>query len=290
MSKFRVTFGSALAAAALLVAAPADAQRTVDGHQYTFRIETGGDDSEVVTGRAWVAGDRARIEVDGSAKRRRVRGANEHVSVQMEDGEYFVVDGRTMHAVKPSEREYSTTTVDEFERIVGRAMKAADAVLTLEVRELDVTGQKLGPGEPILGHPTQKGRLVAEYVARIGAFGFATSSEHSVQTEYWVAPALSLPRNPLAEMLVGLPTVLAQHDDDFVTRMRAGRRAMVGNGTPLRVVLTAESREEKGERSRMRASYEVTSLTRAKVDPALFEVPRGYRKTNGFSIGTGRGR
>lgn len=286
----RAVAGAAAAVALLAPAAAVSAQQAVDGYAYTFRIETG--DDEVVVGRALVAGGQARIEIVRDSSKRERGERRRSVRVGDSDDGYLVVTdgGRTLLAVSPSEREYSSMPADDFERIVGSAMKKADAVLTMGVSDLTVTGRRLGGGEPIQGQPTQRGRVVADFVSRVGALGFTARMVNHVETEYWVAPGVSLPRNPLAEMLVGLPTVLAQHDEDFVTRMSAGRRALVGSGTPLRVVLTAETREDDGKVERTRTSYEVTSLSRTRVDPSVFQVPRGYTKSDGFSWSTGGGR
>ncbi len=286
----RIAATVAVALAAVpLVAPPSPAQRAAEGYRYTFRIVTG--DDGPTTGRAWVLGDQARIELDESndAKGARSRGVQTRYQVGGDGGYLVLTDGgRTVLAISPSEREYSSIETDSFERLVGTAMRAADKVLTLEVDGLSVTGQRLGAGGPILGHPTQRGRITADYAARIGALGFTTRFDHHVETDYWVAPGLRLPRNPLAELLVNVPTVLAQHDADFVERMGAGRRALVDRGTPLRVVLTSTSVDAEGKRDTTTASYEITSLTRAQVDPALFAVPKGYAKKDGFSWVTGK--
>jgi hypothetical protein len=276
-----------LALAALVAAAaPVAAQRVVDGYQYTFRIQT--DDDTPVTGRAWVAGDRARIEMDRdeSANPGKRRGAAGGLG---DDGYLVVTDGgRTLLAVSPSKREYSTTSADEFERMIGTAMQAADRMLTMEVSDLDVTGRRLGPGGPVAGRSTQRGRLAADYESRMGALGFTVRMLNHVEADYWVAPDLQLPRNPLAELMLAVPTVLAQHDRDFTTRMTAGRRALVGDGTPLKVVLTATTRDPDGDTDTNTATYEITSLSRAKVDPTVFAEPKGYRKTEGFSWSVGK--
>ena len=282
----RLASVAAVALAGGLLAPPAAAQQQrqqVDGYAYTFRIETGDDD--VVVGRAVVAGGQARIEIVSDSSRRERGARRRSYRVGDSDDGYLVVTdgGRTLVAVSPSEREYSSMPADEFERIVGSAMKKVDRVLTMSVSDLTVSGRRLGDGDPMHGQATRRGRVVADYVSRVGALGFTVRSVNHVEAEYWVAPGLGLPRNPLAEMLVGLPTVMAQADEDFVTRMAAGRRALVGSGTPMRVVLTAESREEEGKVDRTRTSYEITSLERTRVDPAVFQVPRGYTRSDSFS-------
>ena len=192
--------------------------------------------------------------------------------------------GRTLTAVDPAKREYSVTDAAKFERIVGATMEAMDRVMTLEVDDLDVTGRRLGTGGRVAGHDTRHSRLTANFALRVGAMGFTTRQRHHVDVDYWVAPELSLPRNPLVELFAGLPMVLAQGDGDFTTRMRAGREALAGEGTPLRVVITARETDEKGREKEKRTTIEIGELTRGPQREALFEVPAGYREREGFNF------
>ncbi len=277
-------------AASLALTSPAVAQRLVDGYQYTFRIQTGGD--EATTGRAWVAAGQTRIELDRKADSvGTTRHATTSGAIDDQDGYLVVTDGgRTLMAVSPSKREYSITTIDKFENMIGKVMEVADKVLTMDVSDVDVTRRRMGSGGAVAGQSTQRGLLSANYVTRIGVLGFTARTEHQLQAEYWVAPDLALPRNPLAELFLGMPMILAQHDDALTTRMTAGRRALVGDGTPLKVVVTNTSSNQDGGRDTSTVSYEITSLTRTRVDPALFAAPKGYTKTDGFSWSVGDSR
>jgi hypothetical protein len=249
----------------------AGAQRTAEGYRYAFRIESGDDDGPT-RGVTYALGDRSRIELLDE------RGRASRGYLLVTDG------GRTLTSVDPDKREYSVTSADQFERIVGTAMQAVDRVMTLEVDDLDVTGRRLGAGGRVAGHETERSRLSAAFGLRIGALGFTTRQRHDVDVEYWVAPGLDLPRNPLIELFTGLPMVLAQADGDFTTRMRVGREALVGRGTPLRVVITAREVDDKGRHKEKRTTIEIAELTRGAQDPSRFQVPAGYVKRDGFNF------
>lgn len=256
----------ALAALALVPASLA-AQRGTD-YTYDFRVETG--DGDAMRGVTYVSGGQARIELRGDGGDRK-------------DGYLLVTDGgRTLVAVSPDRREYSVTSADGFEQLVGTAMRAADKVLTLELADLEVVGRRLDDGGTVAGRETRHARLSSDYTLRIGALGFTTRSSQHVDVDYYVDPELSLPRNPLLELFAGLPLVLAQHDRDFVTRQTAGRAALLARGTPLRTVITTTSRDEDGKVERHRTLIEVTRLAADRHDAALFRIPEGYRKTDGF--------
>ena len=248
--------------------------QTAASYRYAFRIET--DDDDPVRGVTYVSGDRSRIElVDDEGKR-------SSSYLLLTDG------GRTLVAVDPAKREYTQAAAADFERIVGTAMDAVDRVMTLDVHDLDVTGRRLGAGERIAGYETQHSRLRTRFGLRIGAMGFNADQRHDVAVDYWVSPSLRLPRNPMMELFASLPTVLAQGDRDFVRRLRAGRAALVGEGTPLRVVVSAQHTDEDGDEERSRTVIEVADVRAGAQDATLFRVPDGYRKREGFDFSMAR--
>ena len=257
-------------AAVLLALAPAAlvAQRAAS-YTYDFRVETG--DGDAMRGVTYVSGDRARIELsdeDGDLK----------------NGYLLITNGgRTLVAVSPDKREYSETSAEGFEQIVGTAMRAADRVLTLELDDLKVEGRRLDDGGTVAGRATRHARLSSDYTLRMGALGFTTSTRQHVDVDYYVDPTLSLPRNPLLELFAGLPLVLAQHDRDFMTRQSAGRAALLAKGTPLKTVVTTQSRDDDGKVEEHRSVIEITRIAAARHDADLFQIPDGYRKTEGFT-------
>ena len=277
-----LTFAALTPATALLSpVSDAGAQsRAASGAGYVYDFQIRSDDGAPTTGRATVLGDRERIEFTG--------GDHAGSYLLLTDG------GRTLTAVDPAKREYSTMHADDFERIVGTAMAAVDKVMTLEVHGLEVGGQRLGDGGTVAGHPTRHGRLVQDYTVKIGVFGFTENTRHHVVTDYWVTDDVQLPRNPLFGLFATIPTVLAQNDDDFVKRAEAGRKALVGGGTPLRVVVEATSRDKDGT-DHSSTAIEISRLERAAPAESQFTVPSGYRQKadfnwsmNGPHVRTGR--
>jgi hypothetical protein len=271
----------AAAAAAAVLAAPvlpvhAGAQ-VPRAYTYTFRVSP--DSGEATTGTVQVSGDRARIDMAEA------RGVGQ-------SGDYLLLtdNGRTVTIVNPREREYSVTDAASFERIVATVMQALDlATIDAKLSDAHVSGARLGPGDTIAGHPTERYRLKQEYSVRVGAFGFKGDPEyHVVMTEYWVAPSLRLMRNPVIEMLSTTQTALAQQDRDFVRRSTAARDRLF-SGTPLRIIVVAGTADEAGavkpkSGARPRAStttIEVSDVRSADVDHSRLEVPQGYREREG---------
>lgn len=267
-----VALGIVLAIPAGAQARPAQsrqAQPLGDSYSYTFQIVTSDDDP--VSGVTHVLGDRARIEITGE---KGGRARSDYLIVQ-ENGRLALV--------KPDERTWSEIEADAFERIVGRAMEAVDKAMTFQVRDLDVTGQRLGEGGMVAGHRAERSRVSQTFDLRVGVLGFNSTDRHRIDTEYWSVPGVQLPRNPLIELFVSMPSVMALADRGFVRRSAVAREALVGRGTPLRAIVTSRTYDEEGaETERDELSVEVLSITPAKHDASRFEVPQGYRKTEGF--------
>lgn len=233
---------------------------------YTFRMTS--EDDDPVTGRTLVSGSRARIEIDEK------------------DGDkaghdYLLVtdSGRTVIVVKPEEREYSVVEGAEFERVVARAMRAVDLFLTMNVDNVNISTESLGPGGNVAGFETQRFRMTQEYSLEVGMLGFTEQGRHQVITDFWVSPKLSLPHNPLIEMLSTVETALAQHEGSFVRKSAAARRSLF-SGAPMKVVVRYRSNDDDGEDSSVR-TIEVTSVDHAPADPKYFEIPAGYRRHDG---------
>lgn len=264
-----------LALAAGLIAAPhlgaqATAARpaaatTQRGLQYSF-VMTSSDDRDESRGTVRALGDRARIDLRGK------RGKS--------DTWLLVTDGgRTVAIVNPGERKYTEMDADKFANIVGTAMRVVDAFLTLEVEDVTVETQRVGPGGTVAGQPTERWALVQEYVVNIGMLGKTTPQIHRVVTDYWIARDAEMPRNPLFEMLSTAETALALSDRGFVS-LTAAKRRELPRGAAMRIVVTsAHSEADKltADKPKVRR-IEVTQYGSASIDPEALAIPRGYER------------
>jgi hypothetical protein len=257
---------AALTVAPAVVGAPATAQPapgSAAGYEYTFRISSGEGDPS--TGRAWVSGSRMRVEMD-----RKKDGA-----------QYLIVDreANQLLVVHPEREEYSVTDPASLEQVVGTAMRQVDRFLTMRVNDAVVSGEHVGRGEPVVGLPTERYRLVQQYHTEIGIMGRTARTNHRVVTEYSTSTAVALPDNPVFGLASTALNALALHDRAFVRRTADVRSATV-RGAPLRIAVTASrSGDDGSEQDTM--TIEVTSLRRAAVPDARFAVPAGYREKPG---------
>jgi hypothetical protein len=266
-----VTHVIASVAVLALAGPPSLIAQTVQGQRYVLHMTSDGERELVATVRE--SGGRARIDLERS-----------HDG----SGGYIIVtdDARTLILVHPDQREYTVVDDTTFERIVGKALRvvAQTGVLQVQLRDVKIVPERLGPGESIAGHPTRRYRLTQEYRAFVGAFGIMGDEpvHKTVVTEYWVSPRLTLAPNPLLALLAGLETALAQRSASFVSQSIAARDSLF-RGTPLRIVIT--SRSTDGDDSVKERRLEITDLAPAAFDPAIWAVPRGYtRRHSDFSF------
>lgn len=235
---------------------------------YTFRTSETGDHSrdDEMTGTVRVHGGDVRIDVD-------------HNRENDDPGAYILVldNGARMLSVHPSRHEVEEMSAAGFERIVGTSLRAVRPLVRFRVSDPAITTEQLGAGGTMLGVATDHVRLTEHYTVHITAMGFDGGDETvAVQTDYWVAPALQLGRNPLLALLERAGTAMAQSDASFVQREDAARASLL-RGSPVRTVSRVTTTERDGDTKETVRTTEVTSLRREAQPASLFEVPSGYR-------------
>lgn len=235
---------------------------------YTFRT-TGDDSNDPTSGTVRVRGDRTRIDMDR-------KGSDEK--------DYILISGDKMMSVHPDRREVSEMSAPKFEHIIGVALRAVSPMVKFNVSNATISSERVGTGQEMLGYATEHVRMVEKFDVHIVALGFDGGTEHhTIVTDYWVSPGLDLGSNPLLALLEHASSALAQTDRDFVQK-EAAMRAEVLKGTPLRTVVNETSIDKKGVRSSKNRSIDITSVHVGPQDPALFQVPSGYRIKSGMDF------
>lgn len=277
----------ALSAVATLVAAPVlyGQARAASGHSAAplapstmtagrYEFTSTDDDGDVTSGTVAWAGQQMRIDLDRNRHR---RGDNHAVRVGSNNrrGEYMLVDfaNNTVRTVKPAEREISELPLATFEQIIGKALGMVGSVVQMQVRDAGIIAKNVGAGGQIAGVATEQFRLIEEYNVRIGVFGMnAEEKHHRVVTDYWVPTASGVPRNPMFELLMRGASAMAQQDGAHQSNVSRARQALF-RGFPMKAVVTVH----EGGESTKRSMIEITSLSSAAPDAALFVLPSGYR-------------
>jgi hypothetical protein len=267
----QVRSGAAPAAAAVLAPAAMPA-----GH---YEFTSTDDDGDVTSGAVSWNGQQLRIDVDRNRNRNTAHAGTGRAAVDVAPGnrrgEYMLVDfaTNTVRQVKPAEREISEMPLATFEQIIGKALGMVGSVVQMQVRDAGIIARSVGPGGEIAGVPTQQFRMIEEYNVRVGVFGMnAEEKHHRVVTDYWVPTLAAVPRNPMFELLMRSASAVAQQDVTHQRNLNRARAALF-TGAPMKAVVTVTEAGESAKRSMI----EITSLTSATPDAALFVMPAGYR-------------
>lgn len=292
-SLLRRSLALALATATLAGAAGAQAEARavastrVDAMRYGFVMVTG-EDEKPARGTMTSSGDRARLEMERGA-RVRVGGKHAGAEGRQDSDDWFLLTdgGRRIAIVDDDERKYHEMDAATFTDIVGKAMRVVDKFMTMEVEEPTVTVERMGDGGVVAGQRTQRWVVTQEFTTNVGMFGKTERELHRIVTDYWIAPGLALPENPLFELVTRGEAALAQADARYVDRVRRARERLP-RGAALRIMITSASSElADGKVKPPKVQrLEVTELTKVAIDPALLRVPAGYEKskTDGLNI------
>jgi hypothetical protein len=262
----------AQARASAAVAAPL-APRTMPAGRYEFTSTD--DDGDVTSGAVSWTGQLMRIDLDRNRRRARRDNGVAFTASDNRRGEYMLVDfeTNTMRTVKPEEHEISEMPLATFEQIIGKALGMVGSVVQMQVRDAGIIAKEVGPGGQVAGVETEQFRVIEEYNVRIGVFGMnADEKHHRVVTDYWVPTQAGTPRNPMFELLMRSASATAQQDAVHQTNVSRARTALF-RASPVKAVVTVT---EAGE-TQKRSTVEITSLSSAAPDAALFVLPSGYR-------------
>ena len=187
----------------------------------------------------------------------------------------------TMRTVKPEEHEISEMPLATFEQIIGKALGMVGSVVQMQVRDAGIIAKEVGPGGQVAGVQTEQFRVIEEYNVRIAVFGMnAEEKHHRVVTDYWVPTQAAPPRNPMFELLMRSASAVAQQDAVHQANIARARGALF-RAAPVKAVVVVN----EGNESPKRSTIEVTSLSSAVPNAALFVLPSGYRvKKNDMNI------
>jgi hypothetical protein len=263
-------------------ATPATAMR------YRFTMTTAEEKSS--RGTMLVLGDRTRIDIEKGSEARVGSGGAKVTASSGGGHDWFLLTegGRRIAIVDGDEEKYSEMDAATFTGLIGTVMRAVDTFMTMEVEQPTVFVQRLGDGGTVAGRKTERWAVVQEFTTNVGILGKTQREMHRIATDYWIAPGLELPDNPLWELVSRGEAALAQADKGYVARV-ARARGSLPRGAALRVVVTSASSElPNGTVKAPKVQrLEITDIAPVAANRALFEIPRGYEKKDagkGFSI------
>jgi hypothetical protein len=265
--------GIALSVAASALAIAASAPHVLSPG-YTYRLRISGQVTEpngktkdfvMMSGRAMVNANGGRLDIEEAS---RERGA------MTEKGGYILYDPTAMMIVSPKDKQVLRFSVDDMEKSMS-ALSAKMPGMNINISDVAVNFEKLGPGEPLLGMATTRYRITQDYkIAMKVAFMNRSSTEHMVQ-EYWMASPKKDFANPFARMS-GMRPVGGGAFSELIAKTAEATNRM-GKGIALKTVTTTTSTSNKNETTSSVSTMEITDLQAGNVDDALLKAPADYQ-------------
>lgn len=256
------------AAAAPPLAASAAAQ---NGLTFGYRVQSaagarraGGEPAPDMVATVRIAGTNARMDF------------REGGTPMTKEGGYILIRGadKTMVLVNAKDRQAMIVGAEGLGTAAGAMTN--NAMVKVATRDQRFAFEDLGPGERILGYPTRRVRTTWGGATEVRVLGRKSTTTESSSSESWIATRIE---GADAEALRGWSKAfgagIRRFNPDLARQMTDYERQF-GNGLALRSVVVTTSTDDKGKTVTDTVRMEVTELSRARLDPSIFEVPKDY--------------
>jgi hypothetical protein len=269
-----------LAAAIALPLTFVAANPFTDGMTYEFQMRTqstrtGNKEQITMKGRGTYAGDEAKIEIleAGSST-----GGQETFGGK---GTYFIVKGagKEMFLVNPKDKQYMKWDIANMFAGMAKMMNAVGGVVKMQMSDVHIDAQDLGPGETIQGYSTHHFRMTQNYTMSASVFGHSSVNKTATTTDYYFAPSLKI-ANPFvsnSDQMAMASGMDIFNNPDFKTQMMAAQSKIVKNGIPLKTVTTAVSTDAKGKAETTVTTMEMINFTKSNIPSSAFAIPSDYK-------------
>jgi hypothetical protein len=198
-------------------------------------------------------------------------------SGMMSSGTYMITSGakRTVTSVNPAKHEFTVIDIAELDKTASDVQAALGGMGKMEVADIKVGVEDLGPGESLDGYATYKYRLTQSFTMNMTVMGRTISSPSQSTTDIWVAPQLDGLMDPSARP----PESLTTGPMAELTKQMMAAYGKMRKGLMLKRVTTTEGGSGAHKRSSTMTTT-ITNVKKAAISPSVFEVPAGYTKVD----------
>lgn len=255
-SRALLAFAVCLAGAATIAARPA-----APGLTYRLRVIVTPPDMPgmqmepmAIVGHGSSLGSQSRLDIDT------VTG---QMASQMSVGDYMLMlDSGRIVMVSPSTKSYS-------EGLPGMGALPPDLLSQASFTNVNVTTEKLGPGEAMYGYATQKYRVTTTYVLSI----MGQSLNTMTTADMWVA---QLPASVSSAFGGDIPKSMADGPmKELYDKTQESRKAL-GGGTAIKTVTSSQISGPMQVTTS--TTSEIVDIKTGDVDPSVFKLPDGFKK------------
>jgi hypothetical protein len=278
----KTTF-SRLARIATAVALPlafAAAVPLTDGMTYEFVMKsqstrTGNKEVVQMRGRGTYAGDQAKIEIlDASS----TTGGSDVFGGK---GAYFIVKGggQEMLMVDPNQKQYMKWDIANMFAGMSKVVNAVGGMVKMQMSDVHIDAQDLGPGETLQGYPTHHIRMIQNYAVNVSVFGHSKKTQNQSTTDYYFAPSLRI-ANPFvsnSQQMAMMSQMDMFNNSDYMSQLKAANAKIPKTGVPLKTVTTVVATDDKGKAETTVTTMEMVNFHASNIPASAFAIPSDYK-------------
>lgn len=263
--------------AAKPLSAPLSGGTTYEWIVRSQNTRTGDKESVMMHGRGTFAGDDGKLEIlEGS-----VQSAGQSNNMFGGKGSYFLTldGGKKMMLVDPSNKQYMEWDFASMMAGMSKMVNAVGGMVKMEMSDVKIDAQNLGPGETIQGYSTVHYRMVQNYSMSVKVFGHESKSRNESTTDYYFAPALKRLANPFVSNSQAYSASFDMFNNpDYKTQMSAAMAKIGSAGVPLKMIMRSVRTDEKGKQETSVVTTEMVNFRNLDVPSSTFQIPAGYTK------------
>ena len=251
-----------------------------DGMTYEFVMKsqstrTGNKEVVQMRGRGTYAGDQAKIEIlDASS----TTGGSEMFGGK---GGYFIVKGggQEMYMVDPNQKQYMKWDIANMFAGMSKMVNAVGGMVKMQMSDVHIDAQDLGPGETLQGYPTHHVRMVQNYTLNVSVLGRSKKTTNQSTTDYYFAPSLRI-ANPFvsnSQQMAMMSQLDMFNNSDYMTQMKAANAKIPKTGVPLKTVTTVVATDDKGKAETTVTTMEMVNFHASNIPASAFAIPSDYK-------------
>jgi len=169
---------------------------------------------------------------------------------------------------------------------MSKMVNAVGGLVKMEMSDIKIDAQDLGPGETIQGYATHHYRMTQNYTMNVKMFGRSSKSRSESTTDYYCAPALRALSNPFVSNSQAWASSFDMFNNpDYKTQMQAAS-AKIQYGVPVKTVIKTVATDEKGKVTTSTVTSEMVNFRNTDVPSSTFAIPAGYTQVQMPNLNT----
>lgn len=195
-------------------------------------------------------------------------------------GTYMLLDAEKAQVtmVNPRDKTATILPVGGMMSVLGGL--GASGMIKAEISDVSVEATDLGPGEPILGHPTHKHNVKQSYNVKVSVMGMRREMKMNSSMDTWVATdipaAEARAMEEFGRNFVNAIGGAAAFGGDGMQKLQAEIMRTMPKGVHVKQVTTTTQVDQGGKEETSTMTSEMTEFNRGNIDPKIYEIPSNY--------------